>query len=153
MSQWTAVGGTALFLVAIGCSNRAEEETTRLRAELNAARAENARLKADLETQLGKQTSSDAADDQNKMNRAKAELRSLTRAAELFEVQFGRRAESLSQLIQPPGGKKPFLEASHLRDPWGLLWQYDPAGAHNSGIRPDIWTVTLDGTMIGNWPS
>ena len=47
---------------------------------------------------------------------------------------------------------KKIIPASALLDPWGKEFQYDRAGKHQMGKRPDIWT-TNPGTMdvVSNW--
>ena len=38
-----------------------------------------------------------------------------------------------------------------LLDHWKNPYQYDAAGPKNGGKQPDIWTVTPEGKVIGNW--
>ena len=48
-------------------------------------------------------------------------------------------------------GDKPALAADALLDPWKKPFQYDAAGPKNKGKKPDVWTVTPDKRVIGNW--
>lgn len=43
------------------------------------------------------------------------------------------------------------LRSASLLDPWGKEFQYDVAGKRNKGKRPDVWTESKDGKIIGNW--
>jgi hypothetical protein len=43
------------------------------------------------------------------------------------------------------------MEADKLVDPWRQPYGYDQAGAHNGGLKPDIW-VNRPNRRIGNWP-
>jgi hypothetical protein len=45
-----------------------------------------------------------------------------------------------------------FVEAKALIAPWGKEFEYDEAGKHNDGKKPDIWTEMPDEKTIGNWP-
>lgn len=87
----------------------------------------------------------------SKVGAAKAGAATLAKAAQTYEIQFGQLPESLQQLVQPPDGRKPFVEPDALNDPWGKPFQYDPAGAHNHALKPDVWTTTPEGVQIGNW--
>ena len=44
------------------------------------------------------------------------------------------------------------LSSKSLVDPWGKEFHYDITGKKNRGLQPDIWTVTPDKKVIGNWP-
>jgi hypothetical protein len=40
------------------------------------------------------------------------------------------------------------------RDPWGHAYIYDPSGANQNGLQPDIsTTIPNNGGRIGNWSS
>jgi hypothetical protein len=81
---------------------------------------------------------------------ARAQAQQLTVASQTYHLQFGEPPTSLKDLVKPPEGK-PFVEPSALTDPWGKPYQYDPAGPKNGGARPDVWTTTPGGKVIGNW--
>jgi general secretion pathway protein G len=88
----------------------------------------------------------------SKVNRCKADVQTIAKAAQAYEIQFGQLPGSLQELVQPPSGGKPFIEADALIDPWGKQYQYDQSGQHNNGLKPDVWTTNQDGTVtIGNW--
>jgi hypothetical protein len=45
------------------------------------------------------------------------------------------------------------LSSKLLVDPWGKKFQYDITGKKTANKEvPDIWTVTPDKKVIGNWP-
>jgi len=87
-----------------------------------------------------------------KVNRCKADVKTLTTAAQAFQVQYQVPPDSLQSLLTPPAGR-PYLEsAENIIDPWGKPYQYNAQGTQNGGLKPDIWTTTPDGQTIGNWP-
>jgi general secretion pathway protein G len=57
----------------------------------------------------------------------------------------------LPDLKDPPGNYPSFVKRiSDLNDPWGKQYNYKQPGEHNPGSF-DIWTITPDGKIIGNW--
>ncbi len=87
-----------------------------------------------------------------KEGRAKADVKTIEKAATSYELKIGQLPNSLQDLLQPPDGGKPYLESEATTDPWGKPYQYSPGGEHNGGQKPDVWTTTPDGRQIGNWP-
>jgi general secretion pathway protein G len=76
----------------------------------------------------------------------------LANAAQQFQIKYQRLPESLNELINPPEGGKPYVEPDTLMDPWGRPFQYDAAGPHSGGLKPDVFTTVPDtGAQIGNW--
>lgn len=89
----------------------------------------------------------------SKVMRAKADVKTIEKAAEAYEIKFGSRPDSLQQLVSPPDGGKPYIEADQMKDPWNKDYQYDASGGHSGGAHPDVWTTTPDGaTTVGSWP-
>jgi hypothetical protein len=86
-----------------------------------------------------------------KDDEAKANSKTLETGAESYRLKFGEYPSKLSDLVNPPDGGQPFVDASAINDPWGRPYQYDPAGPRNEGKKPDIWTTGHDGKPIGNW--
>jgi hypothetical protein len=83
---------------------------------------------------------------------ARQQVKLLTQAAAIYELNSGRRPKKLSDLAKvQPGGGKAIIKASALKDPWGKPFQYDPKGPKNGGDKVDVWTVTPGGKTIGNW--
>lgn len=77
----------------------------------------------------------------------------LSTAVQTYYLNEGKYPDSLAALTQPSqSGGKALLEADALNDPWGHPYQYDPSGGHQGGNKPDIWTQSPDGKLIGNWP-
>jgi hypothetical protein len=77
----------------------------------------------------------------------------LTQACEAYALKNGRFPDRLDQLLVKDAIGGPYLESPDaLTDPWGRPFQYDAKGPNNNGARPDIWTVTPAGVVIGNWP-
>jgi len=87
-----------------------------------------------------------------KEQRCKADVKTIEKAAQAYELKIGQLPGALQELMQPPDGGKPYLEAGSINDPWGKQYQYDAGGGRNSGQKPDVWTTTPDGRTIGNWP-
>jgi hypothetical protein len=76
----------------------------------------------------------------------------LTQACQAYFRKHERFPQNLDELLVKRGVGGPFLESSDaLIDPWGNRYRYDPKGHRNNGVRPDIWTVTPSGVVIGNW--
>jgi hypothetical protein len=46
----------------------------------------------------------------------------------------------------------PYILAEGLLDPWGKAYSFDPAGPRNGGKKPDVFTRSPEGKLIGNWP-
>jgi general secretion pathway protein G len=86
-----------------------------------------------------------------KIGLARSNAINLGKACETFMVKYDRYPESLNELVQPPSGAQPFVEAGLLTDPWNKPYQYDPSGQHNGGLKPDVYTTSPSGEMIGNW--
>ena len=67
----------------------------------------------------------------------------------LYLLKNGEYPKSLKALTE---GDRPLLKgADSLLDPWKKPYQYEVAGPKNKGEKPDIWTVTPDNVVIGNW--
>ena len=88
-----------------------------------------------------------------KVDRAKADVQTIAKAAMAYQIKHGQLPGSLLLLIQPPGGALPYLDGGvdGIKDPWGQLYGYNPAGTNNGGRRPDVWTVTPGSRLIANW--
>jgi hypothetical protein len=80
-------------------------------------------------------------------------VKRLTDCCQHFREINGDWPQSLDALAAPqPKGGAAFVFPDDLIGPWGHPFQYDPAGPKNHGEQPDIWTVTPQGKVIGNWP-
>jgi hypothetical protein len=92
-----------------------------------------------------------------KHNLAKIKANAVASAAQRYLVKTGNLPASLQDLLTPPGGGLPYVEADFLTDPWGLPFQYDPNGPHNKGLKPDVWSIGPDASdpkgRLGNWRS
>ncbi len=93
--------------------------------------------------------------------KAKLDITALETACEAYAMDVGMYPSTqagLSALVQPPGdlpspdkwGPEPYLKKGIPQDPWDRPYQYQCPGARNTGSF-DIWTVSPDGTEIGNW--
>jgi hypothetical protein len=59
---------------------------------------------------------------------------------------------SLEVLTQPQvDGGGAYFGPEKLLDPWNKQFQYDPSGPRNQGNRPDVWTTSPKGIIIGNF--
>ncbi|HEY1859449.1 MAG TPA: type II secretion system protein GspG [Gemmataceae bacterium] len=77
----------------------------------------------------------------------------LTQACKTYWLDHGGQwPPNLQVLVIGDENGKTYLEdVGALKDPWGNLYQYDPSGPRNSGRKPDIWTSSPKGDVIGNW--
>jgi general secretion pathway protein G len=92
--------------------------------------------------------------DDAKANRAEADMRTLTSACQKYKLRNDSYPATLQELVQPTDGStKPYLDGGQeaILDPWGKQYVYDPSGANNGGLKPDISTTTPDGEPIQNW--
>src|SRR5262245_25938037 len=75
----------------------------------------------------------------------------LTQACQAYFIKNQQWPQSLEILLQKDAHNAIYLDKPDaIMDPWGKKYQYDPNGPQNQGLKPDIWTVHADGTMIGN---
>jgi type II secretory pathway pseudopilin PulG len=83
---------------------------------------------------------------------AYTKAKQISQAVEIYQKDNGP-PPSLEALTQrQPNGGKALLEIDVILDPWGKVYQYDPAGPMNDGNRPDVWTTSPEsGKRIGNW--
>jgi general secretion pathway protein G len=89
--------------------------------------------------------------EESKEKLASAKLKILDDACGTYHVNNGDWPPSLEALaMQQPTGGAPIIDAEALRDPWGNPFGYDPTGAHNNGMKPDVWVNRPNG-QIGNW--
>lgn len=94
------------------------------------------------------------ADEGNK-TRVQADIKSLTQAVLTFKTQHaGRWPSGLQELmVRDENGHGPYIKSQEdMTDPWGNVYNYDPNGANNNGLQPDIWCDTPFG-RICNWTS
>ena len=77
----------------------------------------------------------------------------LSNCCESFKRMNGRWPESLEEMLLKNQNGGPYLESRDaLKDPWGNVYRYDVKGPMNKGMRPDIWTESMNpGEKIGNW--
>jgi general secretion pathway protein G len=88
-----------------------------------------------------------------KLSDARIKVKMIGDMVQQYRLQNGDQyPPSLEALTQPgPLGSQPYSDMQGLMDPWGKPFQYDPAGQHNNGLKPDVWTTTPNGGTIGNW--
>jgi hypothetical protein len=90
--------------------------------------------------------------EKGKQETAWVQARNLEKAVLTYKVKNGEYPPSLEVLAHPqPDGGAPLLKPEDIIDPWGKQYQYDPTGPNHKGEKPDIFTMALDGTKIGNW--
>jgi len=87
-----------------------------------------------------------------KAGTAKAQAMALAAAAEQYYANNGEFPGSLQALTQPqPNGGGAFFGPDKLLDPWKKQYMYSAQGEHNGGNKPDVWTTSPRGVVIGNW--
>ena len=91
------------------------------------------------------------AQEDSKTKAAVEQIKLLTKAVDVFTLRAdGEFPSTLDDLLRT---KPPILQNKDaLLDPWKKPFRYDVSGPRNSGLRPDIWTVTPANETIGNWP-
>lgn len=76
----------------------------------------------------------------------------LTQACQAYFVRNQKWPANLDVLLEKDATGAIYLEKrENLIDPWGIPYGYDSKGPHNQGLRPDIWTISPRGKVIGNW--
>jgi len=60
--------------------------------------------------------------------------------------------KDLTDLTLKSDNGGPYIDAEGLLDPWGKPYSFDPAGPRNGGKKPDVFTRSPEGKLIGNWP-
>jgi type II secretory pathway pseudopilin PulG len=100
----------------------------------------------------------DAADkgsdgDKAKEDAARAQIKALEQAVEIYKKNHGAFPTDLGELTQvdPANGNKPYLTGDRIRDPWDKPYQLDEKGTKNKGAKPDIFSTSPKGKQIGNW--
>jgi general secretion pathway protein G len=90
-----------------------------------------------------------------KLSTAKMKISQLTQYCKTYRLNNGDiYPPSLDVLTQmQPNGGSPLALPQELLDPWNKPFQYDPSGANNMSMQPDIFTVSPKGQTIGNWPT
>jgi hypothetical protein len=86
--------------------------------------------------------------DEAKLAAVKARLKLIDFVIREYQRNMNEVPKSPKVLTE---GDKPALAADVLLDPWKQPLQYDARGPKNKGKKPDIWTVTPDKRIIGNW--
>jgi general secretion pathway protein G len=87
-----------------------------------------------------------------KLSRAKIDAEGLSSKVEEYKLkndQYPATIEALTQ--QQPAGGGPLVPADKIRDPWGKVYQLDPSGQHNGGMKADVFTTSPKGQIIGNF--
>jgi general secretion pathway protein G len=77
----------------------------------------------------------------------------IAEACDTYKLNNGDYPQNLQQLTEHVGNNPPILEASALvpQSVPGGQFGYDPSGAHNNGLRVDVWIDTPSGVRRGNW--
>ena len=89
--------------------------------------------------------------DNAKNDLSKAGTKALETGCISYKLKYGEWPPNLQQLVTPPDGGQPYVDASALNDQWGKQYQYNPAGPHHNGTKPDIWTTGSNNEELGNW--
>ena len=89
--------------------------------------------------------------DEAKNDLSRAGTKTLETGCISYKLKYGEWPQNLQQLVTPPDGGQGYVEASALNDQFQRPYQYNPAGPHNNGTKPDIWTTGTNGQELGNW--
>jgi Type II secretion system (T2SS), protein G len=99
----------------------------------------------------------DVQPQQDKVDRAKTDLRNLQQAAEVFKLRAGFYPETLKKLTEMHQNPTitPLLHEKLLIDPWGQPYKYDPKMLNQMTGSPLIWSEGPDPKdakgKITNW--
>jgi general secretion pathway protein G len=88
---------------------------------------------------------------ESKESVAFTQAKTISEACQMFETKHGQRPTSADQLTTTINGKAPILEGDAIVDPWGKKFTVDPSGQRNGGLKPDVYTTSPEGRVIGNW--
>jgi hypothetical protein len=89
-----------------------------------------------------------------KVDIARAKIKTtLTSACQAYRLDHDNQWPSnLEALVKGDENGRVYLDGvESLTDPWGKRFKYDPTGPRNYGRKPDIWTNSSNGDVIGNW--
>ncbi len=86
---------------------------------------------------------------------AKTQIGLLEQAVETYQTEIGTYPASFEDLRRDPGNLTPgkwhtFLNKDVPPDPWNKQYEYKCPGDHNPESF-DVWTVTPENKVIGNW--
>ena len=85
-------------------------------------------------------------------DKAYLDVKLLSEQIELYRVNNGAYPTDLRVLtVIQQDGKPAILEESHLMDPWGNLYQYNPGDVHPQTLKPHVFTTAPSGRAIANW--
>jgi Type II secretion system (T2SS), protein G len=89
---------------------------------------------------------------QDKLERAKEELRNWTRAVEVYNIRHASFPESLKMLTERfPDGSPALAAKETLNDPWGRPYKYDPKMLDQKTGKPLIWSEGPDPKDSKGW--
>jgi type II secretory pathway pseudopilin PulG len=131
----------------------AEQARQRLEEERRVAEQHAAKARAQLKKQI-KDAKARASSSKEDVARARAMV--LDKAIQAYAVNHnGEYPASVDVLTQPDAenNNKPYVNEGSIIDPWGDKYLIDPSGARNKGAKADVFTVSPDGKVIGNFPS
>jgi hypothetical protein len=86
-------------------------------------------------------------DGNDRADRTWFDILTLSTAVKTYKLRTGANPRRLDDVLKYINGGT----ASNLNDAWGRRFDYDPDGPRNGGKQPDIWTVSPNGELIGNW--
>jgi len=91
----------------------------------------------------------------SKEGAAKAKAMTLDTAIQTYVKNNSRAPASVADLTvqDPENDNKPYVADDAILDPWGQQYVIDPAGPRNKGAKPDVYTTSPEGKIIGNFRS
>jgi hypothetical protein len=82
---------------------------------------------------------------------ARAGAVNVGKALTAYHADHDQYPNNLAVLTQKDDLGGPYIDAEGLLDPWGQEYQVDVAGPHHNGAKPDVFTTSPEGKIIGNW--
>jgi type II secretory pathway pseudopilin PulG len=91
----------------------------------------------------------------SKESRALLDVKSIEKAAEVYNLRFGQYPGTVEVLCQRmPDNSTALLDQTVLVDPWGNHYVIEPGNLHNLTGKPHVYSQGPPGKgkLLGNWP-
>lgn len=83
---------------------------------------------------------------------ARVKAGEVAKALMVYKIDHDNWPADLTALTRRGEHGGPYISEEDLLDPWGNRYRFDPAGPRNNGAKPDVYTTSPSGQVIGNWP-
>lgn len=92
------------------------------------------------------------AGDNAKISAAKTKMNSIKQNVNMYYTMFDEYPDNLQALVKPPAGRKPLMNSSGLKDPWGKRFVYSnrDGSIQLSSAGPDRKEGTADDIKLND---